>query len=456
MLRSIDPTTGDEFARYDELTSHQLEERLSRSASAFERNRARSLGERSALLRRASDLLDERKGELARLMTREMGKPLAQACGEVAKCAWVCRHYADYGAAYLADERIETNAARSYVRHEPLGPVLAVMPWNYPLWQVFRFAAPTVMAGGTGLLKHASNVTGCSLAIERIWQDAHADDAFLSLLVSSDAVADIIADDRIRAVTLTGSEAAGRAVASDAGQALKPSLLELGGSDAFVVLASADLDAAADAAVRSRMQNNGQSCIAAKRWIVADAVYDAFLERVTRLIEALVVGDPLDDETDIGPLARIDLRDEVHDQVERAVAGGASVALGGKVPERSGAWYPPTLLTGVEQGSVAFEEEVFGPVAALIRATGADEAVRLANASRFGLGSAVFAEPEEGEAVASRLRAGAAFVNGMVASDPRLPFGGIGDSGYGRELGADGIRAFCNRKTVWVGQPVLP
>ncbi len=451
MLRSIDPTSGDEIARYDALSSSDLEDRVSRSASAFERNRSRSFSDRSAILNRVADLLDERTDDLAELMTREMGKPLSQARSEVEKCAWVCRHYADCGADYLADEVIESDAGRSYVRHEPLGPVLAVMPWNFPLWQVFRFAAPTVMAGGTGLLKHASNVTGCSLAIEQIWQDASADDAFLSLLVSSDAVADLIADDRIRAVTLTGSEGAGRAVASAAGQALKPSLLELGGSDAFVVLASADLDAAADAAVKSRMQNNGQSCIAAKRWIVVDAVYDAFLARVTERIDALVVGDPMDEDTDIGPLARVDLRDEVHDQVERATAGGATVVLGGNVPDRDGAWYPPTLLTGVERGSVAFEEEVFGPVAALVRASDTDDAVRLANASRFGLGSAVFAEQKEGESVAHRLRAGAAFVNGMVASDPRLPFGGIGDSGYGRELGPDGIRAFCNRKTVWIG-----
>lgn len=450
MLCSIDPTSGDEIARYDELSSSDLEDRVSRSASAFERNRARSFSDRSAILNRAADLLDERADDLAELMTREMGKPLSQARSEVEKCAWVCRHYADRGADYLADEVIESDAGRSYVRHEPLGPVLAVMPWNFPLWQVFRFAAPTVMAGGTGLLKHASNVTGCSLAIEQIWQDASADDAFLSLLVSSDAVADLIADDRIRAVTLTGSEGAGRAVASAAGQALKPSLLELGGSDAFVVLASADLDAAADAAVKSRMQNNGQSCIAAKRWIVVDAVYDAFLARVTERIDALVVGDPMDEDTDIGPLARVDLRDEVHDQVERATASGATVVLGGNVPDRDGAWYPPTLLTGVERGSVAFEEEVFGPVAALVRASDTDDAVRLANASRFGLGSAVFAEQKEGESVAHRLHAGAAFVNGMVASDPRLPFGGIGDSGYGRELGPDGIRAFCNRKTVWI------
>ncbi len=450
MLRSIDPTTGDEIARYDALSPSQLEDRLSRSASASERNRARSFAQRAALLHRAAELLDARAADLARLMTREMGKPLAQARGEVAKCAWVCRHYADQGAAYLADEEIESDAARSYVRHEPLGPVLAVMPWNYPLWQVFRFAAPTIMAGGSGLLKHASNVTGCSLAIEQIWQDARADDALLSVPIATDVVAAVIADARVRAVTLTGSEAAGRAVAAAAGQALKPSLLELGGSDAFVVLTSADLDTAAQAAVQSRMQNNGQSCIAAKRWIVVDAVYDAFLERVTRRIHSLVVGDPMDEHTDIGPLARVDLRDEVHDQVQRAVAGGAAIAMGGHVPDRPGAWYPPTLLTGVDEESVVFKEEVFGPVAALIRAADTDDAVRLANASRFGLGSAVFANREEGEAIAHRLRAGASFVNGMVASDPRLPFGGLGDSGYGRELGADGIRAFCNRKTVWI------
>jgi succinate-semialdehyde dehydrogenase/glutarate-semialdehyde dehydrogenase len=452
MLRSVNPATGDEIAHYAILTPDEVEGRLRRTVQAFERNRTRSLAQRADLLRRTADLLDARTDALASLMTREMGKPIGQARAEVAKCAWVCRHYAERGAAYLADEPVDTDALRSYVRHEPLGPVLAVMPWNYPLWQVFRFAAPTLMAGGTGLLKHARNVTGCSLAIEQLWQDAGADDALLSLPISSDRVAGLIADRRVRAVTLTGSEAAGRAVASAAGQALKPSLLELGGSDPFVVLEGADLDAAADAAVQSRMQNNGQSCIAAKRWIVEAAVHDAFLARVTDRIDALTVGDPEDDATDIGPLARVDLRDEMHEQVLRAAREGAQVVRGGRVTDRPGAWYPPTLLAGVRAGSVAFEEEIFGPVAALVQARNAEHAIRLANASRFGLGSAVFAAtPDEGEAVARRLHAGAAFVNGLVKSDPRLPFGGIGESGYGRELGADGIRAFCNRKTVWVG-----
>ncbi|MEL6443038.1 MAG: NAD-dependent succinate-semialdehyde dehydrogenase [Bacteroidota bacterium] len=453
MLRSIDPNTGETLRTYDALTPDALDARLARAARASEHHRTTPLADRAMKLRRVADALEASVHRHAETMTREMGKPVGQAEAEAKKCAWVCRYYADHAAAFLADEpRPIDGAHRAFVAYEPLGPVLAVMPWNYPYWQVFRFAAPAVMAGNVGLLKHAENVQGCAEAIEALFLEAgFAEGVFHNLPLEVDAVRGVIEDRRVRAVTLTGSERAGRAVASQAGQALKPTVLELGGSDPFIVLGDADLDRALDLAVTARMQNNGQSCIAAKRFILERPIADAFTERFVERVEALTLGDPMDAATDVGPMAREDLRDGLHDQVERAVAKGATRLTGGTVPDRSGFFYPPTVLAGVTEGMVPFEEELFGPVAALSVAEDVDDAVRLANATRFGLSSAVFTEDRaKGEAVARRMHAGGAFVNQMSRSHPNLPFGGIGDSGYGRELARQGIRAFVNEKTIWI------
>src|SRR5690606_1143102 len=408
--------------------------------------------ERAAKLNRLADLLDGRSRVLGALMTREMGKPLAQAVAEAEKCAWVCRYYAERAEAQLADEEVETEASKSLVTYQPIGPVVAVMPWNFPFWQVLRFAAPNVMAGNVGVLKHASNVQGCAEAIAELFREAGFEaGVFQNLRVSHDAFEDVIADRRVRGVTLTGSSEAGRSIAAAAGKHLKPSVLELGGSDAFIVLEDADLGRAVEVGVQSRVQNNGQSCIAAKRFIVEESVADAFTERFVRAMEALTVGDPMDEATDLGPIARGDLRDEIHDQVERAIEGGATLLTGGRKLDGDGFFYAPTVLGNVRRGTVAFEEEIFGPVASVIVAKNADEAVALANDSPFGLGGAVFTEDAaRGERIARRLECGGAFVNAMVKSHPHLPFGGVKDSGYGRELAAVGIREFVNVKTLWI------
>ncbi len=441
------------MAQYDELTDAALEAKLQRAADAFAAHRRTALAERSERLRAAADILEDRAEAFGRVMTQEMGKPLAEATAEAEKCAWVCRYYAGNGPDMLRPEVVQTDALKSYIAYQPLGPVLAVMPWNFPFWQVFRFAAPALMAGNVGLLKHASNVTGCALQIEEILQEAgFMDGTFQTLVVSSDRVAGIIADDRVKGATVTGSEGAGRAVGGAAGKAIKPSVLELGGSDPFIVLADAELEEALDTGVTARMQNNAQSCIAAKRFIVEAPVYDAFVEGFTERINQLTVGDPMAEDTDVGPLARPDLRDEVHDQVERAVADGATLRTGGHVLDGTGYFYAPTVLADVMPGTVAFEEEIFGPVAAIVKADDVNHAVQLANDTPFGLGGAVFTtDLEQGEAVALRLECGCAFVNGMVKSDPRLPFGGIKTSGYGRELSRFGLQAFVNVKTVWIG-----
>ena len=401
--------------------------------------------------------LERRRDALAALMATEMGKPLADGRAEVDKCASACRYYAAEGAEQLADRHVRTERRRSFVHHEPLGVVLAIMPWNFPLWQVFRFAAPAVMAGNTGLLKHASNVSGCALAIEEVFLAAGAPEGlFQTVLASGDRVLTVIDHDLVRAVTLTGSTDAGRAVAARAGAGLKKTVLELGGSDAYVVLADADLDLAAQVCARSRLLNSGQSCISAKRFIVEERVHDDFVERFSAALGAATLGDPFDAATSMGPLARRDLRDDVHDQVLRSVGQGATLRLGGELvgelSEGPGAFYPPTLLCGVEAGMAAFDEEVFGPVAAVIAARDEADAVRRANDSVFGLGAAVFTtDLERGERIAAyELDAGCCFVNGLVASDARLPFGGIKNSGYGRELAELGIRSFVNEKTVVV------
>ncbi len=452
-MRSVNPATGEELARYAQHDEGEVEMRLALSERTFARWRATPVGARAERMRAAAEALDARRDALAELMTREMGKPIEAARAEVDKCAWVCRFYAEHAEAMLADEPRETDARRSFVRYRPLGPVLAVMPWNFPLWQVFRFAAPGLMAGNVGLLKHASNVPGCAVAIEEIFRAAgFPEGAFQALLVGSERVAALIADVRVRAVTLTGSEGAGQSVGAEAGRALKKSVLELGGSDPFIVLPSADLDAAAETAVRSRTLNNGQSCIAAKRFIVHEAVADAFEQRFVAAMEALRVGDPLDPGIEIGPLATAAIRDEVHDQVRRTFEAGARVLTGGQPLEGPGWFYPPTVLTDIPEGSAAWEEEVFGPVAALFRVGSLDEAIALANASKYGLGSAAWTrdEQEQGRLV-DELEAGAVFINGLVKSDPRMPFGGVKRSGYGRELDRHGLLEFTNATTVWIG-----
>jgi succinate-semialdehyde dehydrogenase / glutarate-semialdehyde dehydrogenase len=449
---AIDPSTGERIASYDPHDGDEVERRLQRAWDGFTRWRTTGFDERSALLHRVADVLEDRRDDLAALMTREMGKPITAAEAEVDKCAWLCRYEADHGPGHLGYDQVETDAARSYVRFDPLGPLLAVMPWNFPFWQLFRAAAPSLVAGNTVLLKHASNVPGCALAIEAVFDAAGAPEgAFQTLLVGSDVIGDAIADPRVRAVTLTGSVPAGRKVAAAAGEALKPTVMELGGSDAFVVLDDADVDAAARTGVSSRLINNGQSCIAAKRFIVVEAVADRFVEAFVEASDDATVGDPMDRGTDVGPMARDDLRDELHDQVRRTVDEGAELLTGGEPLDRPGFFYPPTVLDRVSPGMVAAVEETFGPAAAVLRVADEDEAVAVANDSEFGLGASVWtADLDRGERVAARIEAGCLFVNQLVKSDPRVPFGGVKDSGYGRELGAYGIREFVNAKTVWV------
>lgn len=452
VFTSVNPATGAEIEQYTSHTDNDVEMRLDQAEAAVAANRQRSFAARADRLRVVADVLEERAEEYGMLMTREMGKPIAQAQAEAEKCAWVCRYYAEHGAKFLADEAVETDAHKSYVAYEPLGPVLAVMPWNYPFWQLFRFAAPALMAGNAVLLKHAPNVMGCARAIEDLCQDAgFTEHEVQALLIDEETVGDVIADRRVRAVTLTGSVGAGKAVARQAAAQVKPTVLELGGSDPFIVCADADLDAAASVGCTARMQNNGQSCIAAKRFIVEASVAEPFTERLLDQVAALDVGDPEQEATDIGPMARADLREAVHDQVERAIGDGALAATGGHPLDRNGYFYAPTVLTDVEPDTVAFDEEIFGPVASVVVADEAEQAVALANDTRFGLGGSVFTEDrEKGERMARRLEVGCAFVNEMTKSDPRLPFGGIKDSGYGRELSQHGIRAFVNTKTVWI------
>ncbi len=451
MPTTINPATEAEIATYNTVSDADLEATLDRAANAFETHRQTSFSERAESMRRLADLLEDGAEDHGALMTQEMGKPLDQAVAEAKKCAWVCRYYAEHAERFLEDDSRETEASRSFVSYQPLGPVLAIMPWNYPFWQVMRFAAPTVMAGGVGVLKHASNVLGSGDRIAELFREAgFPEGVFQHLVLEVDRVKGVIEDDRIAAVTLTGSEGAGRAVGGQAGGALKPCVLELGGTDAFVVLADADLEAAAETGVQARVQNNGQSCIAAKRFIVEAPIADAFTERFVERMRALEVGDPTTD-VDLGPMASAEGRKTLQDQVDRAVEDGATVLCGGEIPDGTGFYYPPTVLGSVEAGTVAFEEELFGPVASLIVADDADHAVQLANDTRFGLGGSVWTRDlEAGERVARAIRSGAVFVNEMTKSHPNLPFGGIGASGVGRELSREGIRAFVNAKTIWI------
>ena len=449
-IQSINPATEDVVATYDEFTPDEVEGAIAETHAAFSSWRGTSFAERARLMRRAAALLRERKRRYAELITVEMGKAIAEAEAEVEKCAWNCDFYAENAERFLADEPVQTNARQSYVAYEPLGVILAVMPWNFPFWQVFRFAAPALMAGNTGLLKHASNVTGCALAIEEVLRDAgFPTGCFRTLVIPGGRVEAVIEDARVRAVTLTGSDLTGEKVAAAAGRALKKTVLELGGSDPFIVLADADLDAAAATAARARFQNCGQSCIAAKRFIVERSVADAFEQRFAEAVGSLRVGDPMDAETQVGPMARADLRDDLERQVRASVERGARLILGGMPREGRGFFYEPTILAGVTPEMPAFREETFGPVAAVTVASDAEEAVRLANDSQFGLGAALWTRDlERARELARRIESGSVFINGMVASDPRLPFGGVKRSGYGRELSEFGIREFVNIKTL--------
>jgi len=451
-IASINPATGETLKTFTALSAEQIEEKLQLAAETFRTYSRTSFADRTRMMMRAAEILETRKHEFGKIMTLEMGKPLKAAIAEAEKCAWVCRYYAENAERHLADQVVETNAKKSYVHFQPLGPVLAVMPWNFPFWQVFRFAAPALMAGNVGLLKHASNVPQCALAIEEIFSSAgFPKGAFQTLLIGSDVVEGILNDSRVVAATLTGSEPAGRSVAATSGRQIKKTVLELGGSDPFIVMPSADLDEAVTTAVKARTINNGQSCIAAKRFIVADEVYDEFEKRFVTSMRALKIGDPMDESVEIGPLATPQIVDDLDEQVKKAVASGARVLTGGKKIEGRGNFFEPTVLVGIDLKAPVSCEEIFGPVAMLFRVANIDEAIEVANATPFGLGSAAWtSDAAEQTKFIEELEAGSVFINGMVASDPRLPFGGVKHSGYGRELAEFGIREFVNIKTVWV------
>ncbi len=452
-MQTINPATGELVAEYPEDTPEEIEQKLAAAHRAFDDWRRWSFSDRADLMAKAAEVLDGNKDRYAEMMAVEMGKPVKSGRAEVEKSAWVCRHYAENAESILADQDIATDRRRSYLHYEPLGPVLAVMPWNFPFWQVFRFAAPGLMAGNVGLLKHASNVSGSAIAIGEVFRDAgFPDGVFTTLLISSSRVKDVLADSRVVAATLTGSDPAGRAVAQQAGSLLKKTVLELGGSDPYIVLEDADLEAAGKTCAASRLINAGQSCIAAKRFIVVEPAAEKFTSLFVEAMSKAQMGDPLSEAIDMGPQARVDLRDDMALQVDKSIALGARLELGGVVPEGPGAYYPPTVLSGVKKGMPAYDEEVFGPVGAVITVKDEEEAIAVANDTPFGLGAAVFTgDVARGERIAAtRLEAGACFVNALVASDPRLPFGGIKTSGYGRELADLGIKEFVNAKTVVV------
>jgi succinate-semialdehyde dehydrogenase/glutarate-semialdehyde dehydrogenase len=451
-IATINPATGETLATFEPLSPEELEEKLQRAVFAFGVNRARSFSERAQRMTRAAEILDSRANEFARTITLEMGKPVKAAVAEVQKCALVCRHYAVNAERYLADEHVQTEAKASYVRFEPIGAVLAVMPWNFPFWQVFRFAAPALMAGNVGLLKHASNVPRSALAIEEIFREAGFDQGeFQTLLITSEQVAAVLDDERVKAATLTGSEPAGASVASIAAKRIKKSVLELGGSDPFIVMPSADLDAAVKTAIKARIVNNGQSCIAAKRFIVHESIAGDFQSRFVDAMKALKLGDPMDESIDVGPLATPQIVSDIEKQVDASVAAGAKLLTGGKRVGDRGNFYAPTVLADIPRDAPAYDEETFGPVASLFRVKNIDDAIALANATEFGLGASVWTRDDsEQKQFVERIESGQVFVNAMVASDPRVPFGGVKHSGFGRELGVYGIREFVNIKTIWV------
>jgi succinate-semialdehyde dehydrogenase/glutarate-semialdehyde dehydrogenase len=441
------------IARYREASPREVESVLEKAERAWLEWKETDFPQRSELMRRAAEILRTKAEAYAELMAAEMGKPLPQGKAEAEKCAWACDYYAENAERFLAAEPVATDASKSYVAYRPLGTVLAIMPWNFPFWQVFRFAAPALMAGNAAVLKHASNVFGCALEIEKIFREAgFPEGLFSTLLIGSGRVKEVIRHPAIKAVTLTGSTPAGKAVAAQAGARVKKTVLELGGSDPYLVLEDADLALAVETCVNSRLINGGQSCIAAKRFIVVRPIVEEFTERYVETMKAKKMGDPFEPGVDLGPQARVDLRDQLHRQVRRSVAKGARLLLGGEVPQGRGAYYPPTVLASVTKGMPAYDEELFGPVAAIIEAKDEEDAIRIANDSSFGLGAAVFTrDVERGERIArDRLEAGSCFVNALVRSDPRLPFGGIKESGYGRELSIFGIREFVNIKTVWI------
>ena len=452
-ISTINPATLEKLKVFTPLTSEEIDTKLALAASTFKQYRQTSLSQRSEWLNQAADILAKNKVEYARIMTTEMGKPIKSAIAEAEKCALVCRYYAEKAPEFLADVPAATDASHSFVSYQPLGIILAVMPWNFPLWQVFRFAAPALMAGNVGILKHASNVPQCALAIEDILRQAgFPPGVFQTLLIGADRVKAIIEDDRVKAATLTGSEPAGASLASAAGKQIKKTVLELGGSDPFIVLESADLEAAVATAVTARMLNNGQSCIAAKRFIVAEAIADRFTEQLVAKFKALKIGDPMSENTDIGPLATTVILTDLDQQVQNSIQAGAKVLIGGKpLSDRPGNFYPPTILTNIPLDSPTAQEEFFGPVALLFRVKNIDEAIELANSTPFGLGASAWTTNEqERDRLIEEVEAGAVFINGLVKSDPRLPFGGIKRSGYGRELSIQGIHEFVNIKTIWI------
>ena len=450
--KTINPATGKQIAEYKRINIEEVKNNIAAANTCFKEWKKLSYAERAVYMHKLANVLENNNEAYALLITNEMGKTLKQAKKEVEKCALVCKHYADNTETILKDEQVETEASKSYVTFQPIGVILAVMPWNFPFYQVIRFAAPALMAGNTGVLKHASNVQGCAFALEDAFEKAgFPAGAFTNLNVTSDAIKEIIEDKNIVAVTLTGSEPAGRSVAAIAGQNLKKTVMELGGSDAYIILEDADLEKATELATTGRLQNNGQTCIAAKRFIVVDEIYNSFLELFTKKMKAAKMGDPTDASTFYGPMARVDLRDELHEQVKKTIKQGGKLIIGGEIPEGDGAYYPATIIADVKPGMVGFDEELFGPVASVIRAKDEKDAIELANNSQFGLGSGVItSNKERGEKVALQLEAGNSFVNKLVASDPRLPFGGIKNSGYGRELSGYGMKEFVNTKTIWV------
>jgi succinate-semialdehyde dehydrogenase/glutarate-semialdehyde dehydrogenase len=451
-IASINPATGERLKEFSAFTELEIEKRVQQAERAFDHHRREPFPKRALLLMAAASLLEQEKKNFARTITLEMGKLFGAALEEVEKCARGCRFYAENAERFLEDEPALTAAARSYVHYEPLGPVLAVMPWNFPFWQVFRFAAPALMAGNVGLLKHAANVPQCALAIEEIFCRSGFDEGvFQTLLIESKQVEKVIVDPRVKAVTLTGSERAGSAVASSAAREIKKAVLELGGSDAFIVMPSADFESALSTAVKARTINSGQSCIAAKRFFIADQVYDNFVRQFVEKMRALRIGDPFDETTEIGPLATEQILNGVHEQVQKSIAMGAKLLTGGNRIHGPGLFYEPTVLVDVPKESPAYREEVFGPVASIFRVRDAAEAIETANDSLFGLGASAWTnERDEQQLFASELESGMVFINAMVASDPRLPFGGAKRSGFGRELGAHGIREFTNIKTIWI------
>jgi succinate-semialdehyde dehydrogenase / glutarate-semialdehyde dehydrogenase len=450
IFRSINPATGAVLAEFPALAPAEVDQRVARAEAAAVRWRATPVAERARMVGRLAELLESEQERLGRMMTLEMGKPIRAAIEEAAKCALACRYYAEHGPAIVADQPVEDESHRSFITYEPLGVVLAVMPWNFPFWQAIRFMAPAFVAGNVGLLKHASNVPQCALELESLVRRAGAPDGvFQTLLISADAVAGVLSDPRVAAATLTGSEGAGSSVAATAGKHIKPTVLELGGSDPFVVMPSADFERAVDTAVKARTINNGQSCIAAKRFIVHQSIFDEFLRRFTAGMQALRVGDPMEPTTQLGPLASVKLAEELEEQVARSVAAGARLVCGGRREGSRTAYFPATVLTDIPEGSPAWNEELFGPVGCVFRAHDTADAIRIANATRFGLGASAWTnDATEQQAFVRGIDSGSVFVNDMVVSDPRFPFGGVKASGYGRELSDLGLREFTNIKTV--------